>query len=85
MLMNVYVTRYVAYNYIIFIAAEVHKEAGIAAVSDEHYSGSHWLASFATYLETRRGLTGAGSTDWDLIRIHKADGAIALLIARRGA
>jgi len=44
-------------------AAEVHKEAGIAAVSDEHYSGSHWLASFATYLETRRGLTGAGSAD----------------------
>ncbi|QYJ01487.1 DUF2891 domain-containing protein [Thalassovita mediterranea] len=44
-------------------AAEVHKEAGIVAVSDEHYSGSHWLASFATYLETRRGLTGAGSAD----------------------
>jgi hypothetical protein len=44
-------------------AAEVHKEAGIAAVSDEHYSGSHWLASFATYLETRRGLTGAGKAD----------------------
>ena len=44
-------------------AAEVHKKAGIAAVSDEHYSGSHWLASFATYLETRRGLTGAGKAD----------------------
>ncbi|MBK74808.1 MAG: hypothetical protein CME85_04845, partial [Henriciella sp.] len=40
-------------------AAEVHRETGIAAVSDVHYSGSHWLASFATYLETRRGLTGA--------------------------
>lgn len=37
-------------------AAAVHKETGIAAVSDEHYSGSHWLASFATYLETRRGI-----------------------------
>jgi hypothetical protein len=37
-------------------AAEVHKQTGIAAVSDEHYSGSHWLASFATYLETRRGI-----------------------------
>ncbi|WOE74861.1 DUF2891 domain-containing protein [Alterisphingorhabdus coralli] len=37
-------------------AAKLHKETGIAAVSDEHYSGSHWLASFATYLETRRGL-----------------------------
>lgn len=41
-------------------AAAVHHDAGIASVSDEHYSGSHWLASFATYLETRRGLTGAG-------------------------
>lgn len=33
-----------------------HREVGIAAVSDEHYSGSHWLASFATYLTTQRGL-----------------------------
>ncbi|MGB3624706.1 MAG: DUF2891 domain-containing protein [Henriciella sp.] len=41
-------------------AAEIHRETGIASVSDEHYSGSHWLASFATYLQTRRGLTGAG-------------------------
>lgn len=40
----------------ILAAADVHKEAGIAAVSDEHYAGSHWLASFATYLETRRGI-----------------------------
>lgn len=37
-------------------AYEVHREAGIAAVSDEHYAGSHWLASFATYLTTRRGI-----------------------------
>lgn len=42
-------------------SAGVHKETGIAAVSDEHYSGSHWLASFATYLTTKRGLTGAGA------------------------
>ena len=42
-------------------AAELHKEVGIAAVSDEHYSGSHWLASFATYLTTRRGITGSGA------------------------
>lgn len=33
-----------------------HREVGIAAVSDEHYAGSHWLASFATYLTTKRGL-----------------------------
>ena len=37
-------------------AATVHRKAGIAAVSDEHYSGSHWLGSFATYLVTRRGI-----------------------------
>ena len=36
-------------------AAKVHQEAGVAAVSDEHYSGGHWLASFATYLMTDRG------------------------------
>lgn len=38
-------------------AAAAHKVAGVAAVSEEHYAGSHWLASFATYLETRRGIT----------------------------
>ncbi len=37
-------------------SAELHKRIGIAAVSDEHYAGSHWLASFATYLTTRRGI-----------------------------
>lgn len=37
-------------------AAALHQETGIAAVSDEHYSGSHWLGSFATYLVTRRGI-----------------------------
>lgn len=40
---------------------DLHREVGIAAVSDEHYSGSHWLASFATYLTTERGVTGAGT------------------------
>jgi hypothetical protein len=38
-------------------AANIHRDAGIASVSDEHYSGSHWLASFATYLVTDRGHT----------------------------
>lgn len=38
-------------------AADVHSLEGVAAVSDEHYSGSHWLASFATYLMTDRGWT----------------------------
>lgn len=36
-------------------AASIHADTGVAAVSDEHYSGSHWLASFATYLMTDRG------------------------------
>jgi len=38
-------------------AAKVHADTGVAAVSAEHYSGSHWLASFATYLMTDRGHT----------------------------
>ena len=36
-------------------AAKSHADTGVAAVSAEHYSGSHWLASFATYLMTDRG------------------------------
>jgi hypothetical protein len=39
-------------------AARIHAETGIANVSAEHYEGSHWLASFATYLVTRRGFPG---------------------------
>lgn len=39
-------------------AANIHRDQGVAAVSDEHYSGSHWLASFATYLMTDRGWSG---------------------------
>lgn len=37
-------------------AADRHAQAGLAGVSDEHYAGGHWLASFAVYLLTRRGL-----------------------------
>ena len=36
-------------------AAAVHRDIGLKAVTDAHYSGSHWLASFATYLMTQRG------------------------------
>lgn len=43
-------------------AAAAHATAGLAGVSDEHYSGSHWLGSFATYLVTGRGLP-AGARD----------------------
>ena len=38
-------------------SAAEHAAAGVAGVSDEHYAGSHWLASFAVYLLTRRGLS----------------------------
>jgi hypothetical protein len=37
-------------------ARDVHAAAGIASVSAEHYEGGHWLASFAVYLVTGRGL-----------------------------
>jgi len=38
-------------------AARAHREAGLAAVTGEHYEGGHWLGSFATYLVTGRGLS----------------------------
>jgi hypothetical protein len=37
-------------------AATAHREAGLAAVTGEHYEGGHWLGSFAVYLVTGRGL-----------------------------
>ena len=36
--------------------ATKHREAGLAAVTGEHYEGGHWLGSFAVYLTTQRGL-----------------------------
>lgn len=36
--------------------ASRHREAGLAAVTGEHYEGGHWLGSFAVYLTTERGL-----------------------------
>jgi hypothetical protein len=38
-------------------AARRHREAGLAAVTGEHYEGGHWLGSFAVYLVTARGLS----------------------------
>lgn len=35
-------------------ASEVNARPGLESVSDEHYEGGHWLASFATYLTSRR-------------------------------
>lgn len=40
-------------------AAKAHREAGLEAVTGEHYEGGHWLGSFATYLVTGRGLAPA--------------------------
>ncbi|MEM9304840.1 MAG: DUF2891 family protein, partial [Pseudomonadota bacterium] len=37
-------------------AASAQATAGLAAVTGEDYAGGHWLASFATYLVTRRGI-----------------------------
>jgi hypothetical protein len=37
-------------------AVELHRRAGIAAVTGAHYEGGHWLGSFAVYLTTRRGI-----------------------------
>ena len=31
-------------------AADRHREAGLNAVTGEHYEGGHWLGSFAVYL-----------------------------------
>lgn len=37
-------------------AAEAHRQAGLAAVTGEHYEGGHWLGSYAVYLVTKRGI-----------------------------
>jgi len=39
--------------------ARAHREAGLAAVTGEHYEGGHWLGSFAMYLVSERGLGGS--------------------------
>lgn len=36
--------------------AVAHRDAGLAALSNQSYEGGHWLGSFATYLQTGRGL-----------------------------
>jgi hypothetical protein len=39
-------------------SANAHRNAGLAAVTGEHYEGGHWLGSFAVYLMSRRGIAG---------------------------
>ena len=39
--------------------ADLHAASGLSAVTGEHYSGGHWLGSFAAYYLTQRGLNQA--------------------------
>jgi hypothetical protein len=36
----------------LLLAADAHRDAGLAAVTGEYYEGGHWLGTFAVYLET---------------------------------
>ena len=36
----------------LLMAADAHRDTGLAAVTGEHYEGGHWLGTFAVYLET---------------------------------
>jgi Protein of unknown function (DUF2891) len=38
----------------LLLLAKIHADAGLAAISGDHYVGSHWLGTFAVYLLTRR-------------------------------
>jgi hypothetical protein len=39
--------------------AAAHAESGLRAVTGERYEGGHWLASFAVYFATERGIASA--------------------------
>ncbi len=41
-------------------SASLHGDSGENSVRTPHYSGSHWLASFATYWRTDRGISTSG-------------------------
>lgn len=41
-------------------SASLHGNSGENSVRTPHYSGSHWLASFATYWRTNRGISISG-------------------------
>jgi len=36
----------------LLLAADAHRDAGLAAVTGARYEGAHWLGTFAVYLET---------------------------------
>lgn len=41
----------------LLVLASRLREAGLAAITAEHYEGGHWLGSFAVYLVSRRGIS----------------------------
>jgi len=53
------------------VAAARHRDAGLRAVTGEHYEGGHWLGSFAVYLTTGRGI---GSPPSNSMRTTSAHG-----------
>jgi hypothetical protein len=53
------------------LAAARHRDAGLRAVTGEHYEGGHWLGSFAVYLTTGRGI---GSPPSNSMRTTSAHG-----------
>jgi hypothetical protein len=50
----------------LLMAADAHRDAGLAAVTGEHYAGGHWLGTFAVYLETME--LAAGPTGLHRVR-----------------
>ena len=42
-------------------AAHAHGQAGLAAVTGDHYEGGHWLGTFAVYLVTGRGVAASAA------------------------
>jgi hypothetical protein len=44
------------HRYSLIAAALAHRQAGLSAVTGEHYAGGHWLGTYAMYLSSGRGL-----------------------------
>jgi len=58
----------------IHTAAEAHRNAGLAAVTGEHYEGGHWLGSFAVYLVTKRGIEPPGNPVSSVVKSQAHEG-----------
>ena len=57
-------------------AALRHRAAGLAAFPAAHYSGAHWLGSFAVYLLTRRGGAPPAPSAATIHAGHRAPGGV---------